>query len=170
MQPYLLLKMNNIINNNSFKLLFLQKLKLKMNKVVKFFKSQIGKEITQSSSPAGVWLKPVLLEVNEGSLKAEFTVRPEMTNPAGMLHGGMIALISDEMIGATIATLDLPDFFPSINLYIDFLSGAKLGETVTAETVINRKGKNIINSECRIYNAERKLIAKSQSNNIKLKQ
>ncbi len=138
-----------------------------MNKTVEFLKTQIGKEITQSPSPAGMWLKPVLLKVEEGSLKAKFTVRPEMTNPAGMLHGGMIALISDEMIGATIATLELPDFYPSVNLYTDFLNGAKSGETITAETFIVRKGKNIINTECRIYNSGNKLMAKSLSNNIK---
>ncbi len=140
-----------------------------MNKTVEFFKTQIGKEITQSPSPVGIWLKPILLQVEEGSLKAEFTVRPEMTNPAGMLHGGMIALISDEMIGATIATLDLPDFFPSVNLYTDFLNGAKLGENIRAEAEIIRRGKTIINTECRIYNSDNKLIAKSTSNSIKSK-
>ncbi len=138
-----------------------------MNKIVEYFKSQTGKELTQSPSPAGMWLKPVLIEVKEGYLKAEFTVRAEMTNPAGMLHGGMITLIADEMTGATIATLNLPDFYPSINLYTDFLSSAKQGEKITAEAKIIRKGKNIINTECLIYNSENKLIAKSQSNNIK---
>ena len=138
-----------------------------MNKTVEFFKSQINKEISKSPSPVGLWLKLILLKVEEGSLKAEFTVRPEMTNPAGMLHGGMITLIADEMIGASIATLELPDFYPSVNLYTDFLSGAKRGEKITAETQIIRKGKNMINTECRIYNSENKLIAKSQSNNIK---
>ncbi|NPA68657.1 MAG: PaaI family thioesterase [Chlorobi bacterium] len=140
-----------------------------MNKIVALFRTQIGKELKDSPSPAGLWLKPVLLHVEEGHLKAEFTIRKEMTNPAGMLHGGMITLIADEMIGATIATLDLPDFYPSVNLYTDFLSGAKEGKKVIAEAQIIRKGKNIINTECKIYNPETKqLIAKSQSNNIKL--
>ncbi|NOZ34675.1 MAG: PaaI family thioesterase [Chlorobi bacterium] len=138
-----------------------------MNKTIEFFKQQIGKEIKQSPSPAGMWLKPVLLNVEEGYLKAEFTVRPEMTNPAGMLHGGMITLIADEIIGASIATLELPYFFPSVNLYTDFLNSVKLGEKITAEAQVIRKGKNIINAECKIYNSENKLIAKSQSNNIK---
>jgi len=139
-----------------------------MNKVVEFFKSQTGRELKDSPSPVGLWLKPILLHVEEGCLKAEFTVRPEMTNPAGMLHGGMIALIADEMTGATIATLDLSNFYPSVNLYTDFLSGVKKGEKIIAETQIIRKGKNIINTECKIYNSENKLIAKSQSNNIKI--
>ena len=139
-----------------------------MNKVVNFFKAQIGKEIEQSPSPVGMWLKVILIEVNKGSITADIKVRDEMTNPGGMLHGGMIALIADEMIGATIATLDLPHFFVSVNLNTDFLYPVKKGETVRAETKIIRKGKNIIHTECKIYNSENKLIAKAQSNNIKL--
>ncbi len=138
-----------------------------MNKTVEFFKSQIGRIIEHSPSAVGMWLKPVLKEVHEGSLTAEFIVRKEMTNPANMLHGGIIALISDEMIGASIATLEMPDFFPSVNLHTDFLYGAKLGETITAKAEIIRKGKNIINTECKIYNSNNKIIAKSTSNSIK---
>ncbi len=138
-----------------------------MNKTVEFLKAQIGKENIESPSPVGMWLKPVLLLAEEGHLKAEITVRAEMTNPAGTLHGGMIALISDEMIGATVSSLDFPEFFPSINLYIDFLNSVKAGAKITAEAFVIRKGKSIINTECRIYNEDNTLIAKAQSNNIK---
>lgn len=139
-----------------------------MNKTLAFFKEQIGKELIHSPSPVGIWLKPVLKDIEEGTLKAEFIVRKEMTNPAGTLHGGIITLIADEMIGATIATLELPTLYVSVNLYTDFLNIAKLGETVTAETKIIRKGKNIINTECMLYNSKGILIAKSYSNNIKI--
>jgi len=138
-----------------------------VNKTVEFFKSQIGKIIEKSPSPAGNWLQTVLVEVNEGSLKAEFLVRKEMTNPLGTLHGGMITLIADEMIGATIATLELPNIFVSVNMNTDFLYPVKVGETVRAETEIIRKGKNIIHTECRLYNFQNKLVAKSSANNIK---
>ncbi len=138
-----------------------------MNQTVEFFKAQIGKVIEQTPSAVGMWLKPVLREVKEGSLTADIVVREEMTNPMKMLHGGIIALISDEVIGASIATLELPDFFPSVNLHTDFLYGAKLGETITAKSEIIKQGKNIINAECRIYNSDKRLIAKSTANNIK---
>lgn len=138
-----------------------------MNKTVEYFKSQIGRVIEHSPSAVGVWLKPILKEVYEGGLTADFTVRKEMTNPANMLHGGIIALICDEMIGASIATLEMPEFFPSVNLHTDFLYGAKLGETITAKAEIIRKGKNIINTECKIYNSENKLIAKATSNSVR---
>ncbi len=139
-----------------------------MNKTVEFFRTQIGKVIEHTPSAVGMWLKPVLTEVNEGSISAEIIVREEMTNPMKMLHGGIIALIADETIGASIATLELKDFYPSVNLYTDFLYGAKLGETITAKAKVIRKGKTIINTECKIYNSNNKLIAKSQANSIRM--
>lgn len=138
-----------------------------MNKIVEFFKAQVGKEISESPSPVGRWLKGTLIEVEEGKLTADITVREEMTNPIGTLHGGMIAAIADEMIGATIATLDLPNVYVSVNLNTDFLHPAKLGEVVRAKAEVVRKGKNIIHTECTIFNSKNKLVAKSSSNNIK---
>ena len=138
-----------------------------MNQTLEYFRSQINKVIEHTPSAVGMWLKPILKEVNEGSITAEIIVREEMTNPMKMLHGGIIALISDEIIGACIATLELPEFFPSVNLHTDFLYGAKIGETLTAKAEIIRKGKNIINTECRIYNSDNKLISKSSANSIK---
>ena len=136
------------------------------NNIVEFFKQQIGKVVTNSPSPAGIWLGGILREVEEGWLVVDFEVRKEMTNPAEMLHGGMTALIADEMIGATIATLDRPNFYVSVSLNTEFLYGVKKGETVTAETEIIRKGKNVINTECKIYNKDKKLVAKASSNNV----
>ena len=135
-----------------------------MNKVIAFLEKQKGQIITESPSPVGVWLQGKLIHVEEAKLIVEFVVRKEMTNPMGMLHGGMIALIADELIGATVATLDLGRFYVSINLNTDFLYGAKLNQTITAETEIIRQGKNMINAECKIYNSDKKIIAKASSN------
>jgi len=138
-----------------------------VNKTLEFFRTQIGKVIDQSPSPAGNWLQAILVEVNEGSIVADFKVRKEMTNPVGTLHGGMIALIADEMIGATIAGLELQKIYVSVSLNTDFLYPVNEGETVRAKTEIIRKGKNIIHTECKLYNSKNKLVAKSSSNNIK---
>jgi len=135
-----------------------------MNQIIERFKAQIDKEITQSQSPVGMWLGGVLREIEEGKVTIDLVVKSEMTNPAGMLHGGASALIADEMIGITVATLNLPMFFVSVNLSTEFLYGAKKGDTVRAKAEIIRKGKTIINAECKIYNLEGKLLAKASSN------
>ncbi len=131
-----------------------------------FFKSQIGKHIENGPSPAGNWLKGVLKEAEEGKLVVDFLIREEMSNPAGMLHGGIISLIADEMIGMTIATLNLKNYYVSINLNVDFLFGIRKGETVRAVSKIIRKGENIVNTECQLFDLNNKLLAKVSSNSI----
>ncbi len=138
-----------------------------MNPTVTFLQSQIGKTTEKSPSPVGAWLRGTLTEAEEGKIIVEYTIRPEMCNPAAMLHGGSIALICDEMIGIAVSSLHLPEFFTTININVDFLYGVKCGETVKAVSEIVRWGKNIINAECRVFDSAQRMLAKSSSNLIR---
>jgi uncharacterized protein (TIGR00369 family) len=135
-----------------------------MNKTIEYFKQQIGQTITQTPSPVGLWLKGKLIDIELGSLTADIVVREEMTNPAGMLHGGSAALICDELMGAAVASLEKPNPFVSVNLHTEFLRPIRKGDTIRAKSEIIRNGKNVINAECKIYTAQGKLAVKSQSN------
>jgi acyl-coenzyme A thioesterase 13 len=137
------------------------------NEILRRLKSRLGKELTESPSPFGNWLRGTLRKVERGALSIEFTVRKEMTNPIQILHGGMTAAIMDDTMGMTVASLGSDVFYTTVNLSIDFLSSAKTGEIITATTRINREGKNIVNLDCVIVNAEGKLLAKGTSNLIK---
>jgi len=137
------------------------------NPVVEMFKTQIGKDSSKSISPVGKWLNGTILEIEEGKIKVEFEVRKEMTNPMGILHGGMSALIMDEIIGATVFTLNKEHFYTSVNLSVDFLSAVKLGEKVIAQAEVIRAGNTIVNVECRIYDTEGKVVAKGMSNLVR---
>ncbi len=137
------------------------------NEVVRNFKNNIGKESINTPSPVGNWLKGIIREVEIGKLSIEFKIRPEMTNPMGFAHGGIFSLIIDEIIGATVFTLNLEHHFVTINLNVDYFANVKIGETVIAKSNIIRQGKNIINTECKIYNSENKLLVKGSSNLIK---
>lgn len=136
------------------------------NPIVESLKSQVGKPV-QSVSPVGQWLKGTLLAIEEGKLTVSIKVRKEMTNPMGILHGGMSALIMDEVIGATVYTLNRDTFFTSINLSLDFLNAIPMGETVIAKCEIVRAGKTVVNAECQLFNEAGKLIAKGMSNLIR---
>ncbi len=136
------------------------------NNALKYMQENIGKELTTSPSPLSRWLKGVLLEAGEGSLVFNFFIREEMTNPMGILHGGMIAAIMDDMMGATVFCLGGEHFHTTVNLAIDYLSSARIGETVRAESKIIRQGKSIINAECILTNSQGKLLARGTSNLI----
>ena len=135
-----------------------------MNKTIEHFRKQLGKIVTETPSPVGIWLKGKLIDIELGSLTADIEIRPEMTNPAGMLHGGSAALICDELIGAAVASLEKPVPFVSANLHTEFLRPAKKGDIIRAKSEIIRNGRNMINAECKIYNQKGKLLVKAQSN------
>lgn len=140
-----------------------------MNKeAAQMLKAHIGKEVTDSPSPFMSWLKPVILKVENGSLTFQHTIRKEMTNPFGTLHGGVTAAIIDDAIGATLIAYGESYFYVSVNLVVDYLSSAREGDVILAETAILKKGNQIVNAQCEIWNAgHTKLIAKGYTNLLK---
>ncbi len=134
------------------------------NKNIKFFRQQIGEELKNSPSPVSLWLKPVLTYVEEGEVHAEIKIRKEMTNPLKGIHGGMISLIMDDIIGATVFTLNTETMYISVDMHTDFLLTAKEGEILTAKATVYRHGKTIVNAESELINSRGKTIAKATSN------
>ena len=95
-------------------------------------------------------------------------MRSEGLNPLGNLHGGVTAAIIDDVLGATIFSLNEPFFFTTINNVIDYFAIAKNEETIVAETNITKRGRQFINAPCEICNADKnRLIAKGTSNLFK---
>lgn len=130
--------------------------------------SFIGKEFTASSSPFMHWLKPIVLSVESGKLAFQYTVRKEMTNPVKGLHGGVTAAIMDDIIGATMFSLNEEHFYTTVNNVIDYFSPARESDLIVAETSIIRKGKQIVNAQCEVWNADKtRLIARGYSNLLK---
>lgn len=132
-------------------------------------KQFIGREFDQSPSPFMKWLNPIILSAEEGQLKFQYTVRPEWLNPVGNLHGGVTAAIVDDVIGATMFSLNENSFITTINNVIDYFSGAKENDTIVAETKIIKRGKQFVNAQCEIWNADKtRLIARGTSNLFKI--
>ncbi|MFC0184863.1 PaaI family thioesterase [Pseudarcicella hirudinis] len=110
------------------------------------------------------WLNGVLIHAEEGSITAEFEVREDMCNPAGILHGGTSAALLDDIIGMTVYTLSNNIFYSSVNLSIDYLFAAKCGEKVIVTSKIIRMGKKIAHAEGNIKNTDGQIIAKCSTN------
>lgn len=132
-------------------------------------KQFIGKEFDQSPSPFMKWLNPVVLSAEEGHLEFQYTIRPEWLNPVGNLHGGVTAAIIDDIIGATMFSLNENSFITTINNVIDYFSTAKENDNIVAETKIIKRGKQFVNAQCEIWNADKtRLIARGTSNLFKI--
>lgn len=133
------------------------------------FQSFKGKEITQSPSHFMNWLKPILISAERGELHCSYLVRKEMTNPYGILHGGITAGIIDDLIGATVYTLGLSARYTTVNNNIDYFAPASEGDLITAKTSIVKQGRAIINLQCEVFlPAKDRLIAKGYSNMLNI--
>lgn len=130
--------------------------------------SAIGKDFSSSPSPFMHWLKPRVISAETGALVFEYEVRKEMTNPIGILHGGVTAAIIDDILGATLFAFGEPHFYTTLNNVIDYFGAAQEGDLIRAETRVIKKGKQFVHAECEVWNADRsRLIARGISNLFK---
>lgn len=136
------------------------------NKRLQLLQSFIGKPFTGSPSPFAKWLNGTVISVDENSVEFQFEVRKEMTNPAGTLHGGVICGMFDDCIGVNFMILGTDNFFPTINLNVEFFSAVKEGDTVIVKTSVIKKGKSIINVKANMFGSKG-IIASATSNLVK---
>ncbi len=123
-----------------------------------------GREVNNSRSHAGNWLNFTLDKLEKGQAELSLTVRKDMSNPYGNIHGGMMCHVIDETIGWAVVSLDTALHYTSMNLSVDFLYAVKEGQRITAKACVIRAGKKIINAECSVYNETGYLVAKAHSN------
>jgi len=139
-----------------------------MDKLAKL-QSFLGKEFTESPSPFMRWLNPIVISAEEGQIVFQYKVRAEWLNPMGNLHGGVTAAIVDDSIGATMFSLNEKSFITTINNAIDYFSTAKENDEIIAETKVIKRGRQFVNAQCEIWNADKsRLIARGTSNLFKI--
>jgi acyl-coenzyme A thioesterase 13 len=135
------------------------------NKRLQLLQSFIGRPFSGSPSPFARWLNGTVVSVNEKAVEFQFTVRKEMTNPAGTVHGGILSSMIDDCIGVNFMILGLENFYPTINLNVDFFNPAFENQTVLVKTELIKLGKTIIHFNAVVINqTNNKLVAKAGSN------
>jgi uncharacterized protein (TIGR00369 family) len=141
-----------------------------MNTRFEIFRQAIGKYMNEvGASSYGRWLNGKLLDVREdGSMQMEFTVRPEMLNPAQTIHGGVVAGMMDEVIGAAVYALGKKNLFTTVNLVVDYFAAAKVEDILHAKVAMVKQGATIIHIQCELWHvAKERMIARSVSNMIR---
>ncbi len=137
------------------------------NSPLDYFRSQVGKTLDRTPSAAGNWLAGVLLAVDNSEIKVAYTVRPDMCNPGRILHGGIASLMLDDVIGMGNFVAGSEFLMTSINLSVDFLSAAQVGEQLEVRARLVRSGSNLNHWEAIIRKDSGKIVAKASSNLIK---
>ena len=135
--------------------------------MLQLFRSQIGKTLDRTPSAAGNWLEGTLLAVETNQLSVAYQIREDMCNPGRILHGGIASLMLDDVIGMGNFVAGSEFLMTSINLTVDFLSAAQIGERVEVTATMVRSGANLNHWEAVIRKESGKIVAKASSNLIK---
>ena len=124
----------------------------------KFAAAEAANLLNKNFFPGLVGLK--FLEIDPELTVAELEVKPELTQPVGVLHGGVLTTLADTAC-AVSALANLPD--PTLHvltteLKINFLSNIGQGK-VRAEARPVQVGRRLMVIECRIFSDTGKLLS-----------
>jgi len=101
--------------------------------------------------------------VAKGWIKVAFDAKPEFTNPAGRVQGGILSAMLDDTMGPAVLVKSEGALYPSsIDMNISFLAAAKPGP-LTCEGKVLRLGRTIGFVEGTLSDAEGRLIVRATS-------
>jgi len=105
----------------------------------------------------GRW-KVVLME--DGKAAMSWTPTPDMANPFGSVHGGIIATLVDEVTGAAVTSAIESASAPTVSMNVEYLHAIAIGGTYTAVGEIVRMGRALAIADARISDEEGKVLAR----------
>jgi uncharacterized protein (TIGR00369 family) len=106
------------------------------------------------------WLGLETVETGEGTATVDMKPTENMANHAGFVHGGMISTLADSAMGRSVRTLK-PGVVraASFDLKLNFISAAKIGETLRATGRVVHAGRRTVVAECRVEGPDGTLVA-----------
>ncbi len=103
------------------------------------------------------WLGIEVLEVREGYSRIALTIRPEMVNGFGIVHGGVSFSLADSAFA--FACNNRNQLSMALDTSINFTSPVHVGDRLTAEALELHNGKSTGLYQIRIQNQDEKLVA-----------
>jgi len=116
-------------------------------------------------SPFWKLLGMELIEAEEGLARVRLTLRPDLQNSRGIMHGGVIGALVDSAGGLAVLTTGADGPIPTVEYSLNFLAPVE-GGTVTAEGRLLRRGRRIAVSEVTVTDEAGRLIAKGLVTNL----
>ncbi len=103
------------------------------------------------------WLGIKVLEIRDGYSKIEMTVRPEMINGFGIVHGGIAFSFSDSAFA--FACNNRNNLSVALDTSINFTRPVHVGDTLTGEATEIHNGKTTGLYHIHVYNQHQHLVA-----------
>ncbi len=99
-----------------------------------------------------------ITHLSQERVTAELVVREELTNGRGILHGGAVMSLADNLGGAaTVVNLPPGTFTTTVESKTNFFAALPAGETVFAECTPLHRGRTTMVWQTRITRADGKL-------------
>lgn len=87
------------------------------------------------------WMGLEVLEVKEGYSKVKMTIRKEMVNGFGIVHGGLAFSLADSAFA--FACNNRNNISVALDVTITFTKAVNVGDVLTAEAKENHNGRSI---------------------------
>ena len=100
------------------------------------------------------------LTSSNGHAEMSWTPTPDMANPFGSVHGGIIATVIDESCGAALMPMIEGLSAPTVSLTVEYLYAVPIGGTYTILSEIVRKGRAMAIADARILDGDGKLLVR----------
>jgi len=117
--------------------------------------------------PCFSFLNAELIEAGNGKAVARFIPSEEMENPHGVIQGGILAGMLDNLIGPAVIT-SVPDRASStIQMSVNYLKAARAGQSIIGTAEIVKLGRTQAYSEAKLELEETgEILAKATATNV----
>ena len=117
-------------------------------------------------SSYAVWLGMRIEELSRGHARVKLDVRRDFLTWDNLVQGGVIASLLDQAFGCAVNTLE--NIYVAVQLNINFLSSAPVGETIHAEARVVHAGRTLAVSEMTVVNSKGKIIARATGTSVSI--
>ena len=118
----------------------------------------------EAGEPIASFLNIKLADLSPGYAKVTMKLTPDYMNFNGMVFGGIVMSIADQAFAYATNSLVSPSIATQFNIHL--ISGAGVGDELTAECRVVKSGRRIGVSEMTVTNQAGKLIAKATGTTV----
>jgi len=118
----------------------------------------------EKNEPIASYLGMKLVELAPGYARVTMKVLPEHVNFNNFVHGGIIMALADQAFAYGSNSVAHPSVATQFNVY--FLNGAGVGDELTAECRVLKKGRRVGISEMTVTNQDGTAIARATGTTI----
>jgi len=92
---------------------------------------------------------PIYVKHADGLVRLGLRIEERHANPNGTCHGGMLMTMADmQLVMGVIHQCGVNTFLPTINLTMDFIAPARIGDWIQGKTDIHRRTRRMAFASC----------------------